>query len=154
MSAAKEVLELLNGEHFYLDPSQRDPWNMSFVLCSRKSDNMISLACLKGEFSAVHCVVDEFPSILPKHRGQQKKKAELFTFYEPSDIAHWMEKYMDSSKPFYPREHETYYKGLEDGLPRLHRAATAAVAEVVEPAAEPAAEAAAESVATAATAPQ
>ena len=152
MSVAKEVVELLKGTHFYLDTTQVDPWRMTYVLCSHKSDNMISLACLKGEYSAVHCIVDDFPSILPKHRGLQKKKAELFSFYEPSDIAHWMEKYMDSSKPFYPEHGVTYYKGLEDGLPRLHRAATVA-AEPAE-AAEAAAEAAEEAATSASAAPQ
>jgi hypothetical protein len=117
MSAAKEVLELLEGEHFYLDTAQADPWKLSCVLGSTKSENMISIACFRGDYSAVHCVVDEFPSISPAHLGQQKKKTQLFTFRAPADLAHWMKKYMDSSEPFYPAGNKTYYAGLEDGLP-------------------------------------
>lgn len=117
MTAAREVLELLKGEHFYLDPVQADPWNISAVVCSTKSDNMISIASYKGDYSAVHCIVDEFPSISPAHLGQQKKKTHMFTFRGPADLAHWMKKYMDSNEPFYPGKIETYYAGLEDGLP-------------------------------------
>lgn len=116
MSVANELIELLEGGHFYLDTTQADPWNISVIVCSKKSDNMISIASYKGEYSAVHCVVDEFASILPRHRGQQKKKTQLFTFRAIADLAHWMKKYMDSSAPFYPAGHKTYYAGMEDGL--------------------------------------
>ena len=128
MSVANELIELLEGGHFYLDTTQKDPWNISVIVCSRKSDNMISIASYKGEYSAVHCVVDEFASILPRHRGQQKKKTQLFGFRAIADLAHWMKKYMDSREPFYPAGHKTYYAGLEDGQPDSLEAVAAAEA--------------------------
>ncbi len=128
MAVAKQILELVKGGQFYLDTSRPDPLKMSAVINSTQSENMISIACYRGDYSAVHCIVEEFPSINPKRWGQQKKKVTLFDFYTPADIAHWMDIFMDSPTPFYPKKYKTYYAGLENGLPNPYDAAAAAPA--------------------------
>jgi hypothetical protein len=112
----QEFTKLLKEGRFYVDNSIRDWAGLSSVIRSAKSENLLSIA-YRGEYSAIHYVISEFPSILPKDGGKQTVKGELFSFRNISDIEHWMDKYMDSSNPFYPARYKTYYAGLEDGRP-------------------------------------
>jgi hypothetical protein len=61
MQLATEVMTLLKGSQYYLD-KEVDPFHLSHVICSEKSDNKISIARYKGELSAIHIVVSEYPS--------------------------------------------------------------------------------------------
>jgi hypothetical protein len=108
-----EIKQLLNADYLYVD-NKIDPLNTSVVIASNKSYNLVSVARYRGDCSAIHYIISEWPSILPKNRGLQEKRSKFFEFRDINDIIHWMDKYIDSTDPFYPDEYKKYYKGLED----------------------------------------
>lgn len=94
------IVEQLKGTVWYIG-NKKDDMGLSIVIYSRKSNQYLSVACYRGEWSGVHGEKDVIPSILPKTYGKRKDQSnDLFDFDGPEDILPWLKENMDKQTIF------------------------------------------------------
>lgn len=91
MEALRKTIEKgIEGTDFFIDTKNPDPFGTSFVICNKHSSNCLSVAHYRGETSALHVRVTEFPSILPKMNGDYIKKESFIEAKTAKEILEWL----------------------------------------------------------------
>lgn len=81
--------------------NDKDEMGLSMVILSKKSNQWLSVAKVRGDWSGIHGCDDDVPSILPEHYGKYKHQSnELIEFDGPEDILPWLHANMDKETTF------------------------------------------------------
>jgi hypothetical protein len=90
----------LEGTPWYIS-NLKDPMGLSIVILSKNSNQELSVANYKGEWTGIHGYEEEMPSILPEHYGKYKcGRNEIFNFNGPEDVLPWLKENMDKNITF------------------------------------------------------
>jgi hypothetical protein len=85
---------LVNTAYFISEREKdKDPFGTSFIVLSQKTENEISLACYKGDYTMFHLQRREYPSVLDKKKNS--KVSGLLEFDSVSDILTYIQEHMD-----------------------------------------------------------
>ena len=85
---------LVNTAYFISEREKdKDPFGTSFVVLSQNTDNEVSLAYYKGDYTMFHLQRREYPSVLSKKKNS--KVSDLLEFDSVSDILTYIREHMD-----------------------------------------------------------
>lgn len=94
------IREQLKGTPWYV-AYEKDPMGFSIVIQSKNSNQQLSVANYKGEWTIIHGYEDETPSILPEHYGKYKCKRNSICYIDgPEAILPWLKENMDKDIKF------------------------------------------------------
>lgn len=102
----KTIEKGIEGTNFFIDNKNPDPFGTSFCICNKRSKNVLSVAYYRGECSALHIKVSEFPSIHPKMGGNHMKKESFIEAKSAEEILEWLntEKFYEPCEVWNPFE--------------------------------------------------
>lgn len=86
----KTIEKGIEGTDYYIEKKNPDPLHLSFVIRSKKSDNMLSVAYYRREYSAIHMCISEFPSIHPRMNGRYESTQKSIEIKSAEDIVEWL----------------------------------------------------------------
>jgi hypothetical protein len=87
-SLKKKITDGIKGTNFFIDTRNDD--SLSFLIRSKGSDNILSVAYYRGECTAMHGRQSEFPSILPQMKGKPSRTIDFIAACSAEEIIDWL----------------------------------------------------------------